>query len=467
MFQKMYGRLLLPSLLALTVASFLASGCSGGSSLTASNTPTGAAFVVGTDAPMASVTSFAVQIQSIAAIDANNNKVQLLSGSPTIDFARYNGLQTLLDMNSVPVGTYNSVTITLGAATLGYLDTSAGGAPTIQTEAATLTTNTVTVTLDHPLVVATASAPVGLRVDFNLRKSIQVDSSGQITGQITPTFTVNTVGTDDDGAFIDEFTAAVVSVNVGAQSFVVQGPYGMQFTVNVNAQTQWEGNATLSDLSSSSIVQVSGKLDKAAATLDADEVEILSQNGFYAGGLITYVNPATGPASSFDLYVRGLLPTTTGLTLGQIATVDLNGSEKYSVYWMHDLLSQYVFNQSELLAGQNVAIGGPASGAANAQAVTVNRVVLRHWGFDGTVVPGSVNTTNGTFQMQINGFAGVLVPQTVTVYIAGGTEFRDGWTGMGDMTDSAKVRVVGLLLKDPTTGGTIMVGRYVDDMENE
>jgi len=466
MSKKMHGRLLLPSLLALTVASSLASGCSGGSSLTASNTPTGAAFVVGTDAPMACVTSFAVQIQSIAAIDSNNNKVQLLSGSPTIDFARYNGLQTLLDMNSVPVGTYNSVAITLGAATIGYLDTS-GGAPTIQTESATLTTNTVTVTLDHPLVVATAGAPVGLRVDFNLRKSIQVDATGQITRQVTPTFKVNTVGIDDAGAFIDEFTAVVVSANVGAQSFVVQGPHGKQLTVNVSAQTQWEGNATLSDLSSSSIVQVSGKLDKAAATLDADEVEILSQNGFYAGGLITYVNPATGPASSFDLYVRGLLPPTTGLTLGQIATVDLSGSEKYSIYWMHDLLSQYVFNQSELLAGQNVAIGGPASGAANAQAVTVNRVVLRHWGFDGTVVPGSVNTTNGTFQMLINGFAGVLVPQTVTVYIAGGTEFRDGWTTLGDLTDSANVRVVGLLLKDPTTGGTILVGRYVDDMANE
>jgi hypothetical protein len=30
--------------------------------------------------------------------------------------------------------------------------------------------------------------------------------------------------------------------------------------------------------------------------------------------------------------VRGLLPTTTGLTLGQLATVDLNGTEKYSIY---------------------------------------------------------------------------------------------------------------------------------------
>jgi len=40
------------------------------------------------------------------------------SGTPTVDFARYNGLQTLLDMNDVPIGTYTSVSITLGAATM-------------------------------------------------------------------------------------------------------------------------------------------------------------------------------------------------------------------------------------------------------------------------------------------------------------------------------------------------------------
>ena len=53
----------------------------------------------------------------------------LLSGSPTVDFARFNGLQTLLDLNAVPVGTYTSVQITLGTATIGYLDTQAGSAP--------------------------------------------------------------------------------------------------------------------------------------------------------------------------------------------------------------------------------------------------------------------------------------------------------------------------------------------------
>jgi len=114
-------RRLLIALVSLPVATFLALGCSGTTAATStnSNAVTAPAFVVGTDAPLPNVASFSVQIQSINAIDATGTSVPLISGTPTVDFARFNGLQTLLDMNDVPVGTYNSVSITLGPATIG------------------------------------------------------------------------------------------------------------------------------------------------------------------------------------------------------------------------------------------------------------------------------------------------------------------------------------------------------------
>jgi hypothetical protein len=458
------------SAIALMMAGALAAtGCSSGSSPTVVPPPvteTAPAFVVGTDAPMASVVSFAVQVESVNAVDASGKSVSLISGTPTVDFARYNGLQALVDLNDVPVGTYTSISITLGSATIGYLNTPTSGAPTIETEAAvypsSAATFTYTATLAAPLMVAQGQ-PVGLRVDFDLRKSIVVDGDGAITGGVTPTFNVKAVGTADAGAYIDCFDAAVVSVNASGQSFVVQGPHGEQFTINVNGQTEWENSESISDLTTSSIVSLSGVLDKADQTLDADDVGILSQDGFYAGGQVTYVRPASGATTSFDLYVRGLLPTTTGITLGQIATVDLSGNEKYFIYWWHNPLTQFLFNSSQLLPGQHVSVGGPATGAANASAVTVKRVVLRHWGFNGTVVANSVSTTNGTFQMQINGFAGVLVPQTVTVYTVAKTDFRDGFTGVNDVTGN--VRVVGLLLKDPTSGNTVLLAHYVDELD--
>jgi hypothetical protein len=450
------------SLLSLGAASLLAAGC--GTAIDSSpvnGSVAGSVFVIGTDAPMASVTSFAVQVAGVNAIDASGKSTPLISGSPTVDFARFNGLQTLLDMNDVPADTYTSVQIVLGPATIGYLSRTSGAAPTIQTESATLSTSTINVTLASPLIV-TQTEPVGLHLDFDLRKSIQVDSSGQITGMVTPTFNVKAVLPTDSGAYVDEFDAAVVSVNTNAQSFVIQGPHGRNFTVNVTGNTEWDNNESLSSLSTSSIVQISGSLDRADSTIDADEVAILSQNGFYAAGQITYVTPTSGPAGSFDLYVRGLLPTTTGLSLGQIAQVDLTGNENFFIYRLHNTLSQFLFNSSLLLPGQAVAIGGPASGAVNSQAVSVKRVVLRHWGYNGTVVAGSLNPLTQTFQMQINGFAGLLVPQTVTVYVSNITAFRSGLSAFSSVAANTNVRVVGLLVKDPTSGNTVLLARYVD-----
>jgi hypothetical protein len=314
------------------------------------------------------------------------------------------------------------------------------------------------------MVVAQTGAPVGLHLDFDLRKSIEV-SGGQITGNVTPTFNVKAVNNSDPGAYIDQFDAAVLGTDSTTNSFTIQGPHGRQFTVNVTGSTEWDGGATLSSLNTNSIVQISGTLDRADATIDADEVGLLSDSGFYAAGQVTYVTPTSGAASSLDLYVRGTLPASTGVADGDIATVNLSGTEKYSIYWRHGPLAQFLFNSSGLLPGQHVAVGGPATGAASASAVTVNRVMLRAWGFNGTVVAGSENSANNTFQMQINGFAGLLVPQTVTVYLADNCQFRDGWTGFSDVTDGANVRVVGLLLKDPTSGDTILVGHYVDALD--
>ena len=451
-------------LLSATTLALTACGGSGGGSITPTPAAAGPAFVVGTDAPMASVVSFAVQLQSLTATDASGNSVSLISGAPTVDFARFNGLQTLLDLQDVAPGTYTSITLTLGPGTIGYLDTSSGSAPTIQTEAASFSSNTVTATLASPMVVTSAGTPVGLRLDFDLRKSIQVDSGGNITGAVTPTFDIKSVANSDSGAYIDTFDAAVVSVS--STSFVVQGPHGRQFTVSVSGSTDWENNESIADLTTSSIVEISGNLDRADSTIDADSVAILSQDGFYAGGQVTWVTPFSGDATSFDLYVRGLLPTTTGLSLGQIATVDLTGSERFFINWKRNALTEFVFNSSSLLPGQHVSIGGPASGAASASAVTAKRVVLRHWGFNTSVVPGSEDAANGTFQVKVNGFAGLLVPQTVTVVTTAKTGFRNGLNSIGDITDSEKIRVVGLLLKDPLDPTkTVLLAHYVDELK--
>jgi hypothetical protein len=64
--------------------------------------------------------------------------------------------------------------------------------------------------------------------------------------------------------------------------------------------------------------------------------------------------------------------------------------------------------------------------------------------------------------MQVNGFAGVLIPGTVTVYLGGHSDFRYGFGAFNDLADGAKIRVVGLLLKNPATGQVVLLARHVD-----
>src|ERR1700677_4058638 len=149
------------ALVALMAAALMVAGCnmgSTGSTWTTTPAETGPSFVVGTDAPMASVVSFSVPLESVTATDANGNNVSLISGTPTVDFARYNGLQTLLDMNDVAAGTERRGSVKLGGATIGYLQAQTGSAPTIASMAATYpnsaSTYTYTATLANPIVVA-------------------------------------------------------------------------------------------------------------------------------------------------------------------------------------------------------------------------------------------------------------------------------------------------------------------------
>jgi hypothetical protein len=325
----------------------------------------------------------------------------------------------------------------------------------------TLTASSVQLDLATPLVVSTGNI-VGLSFEFNLRKSIAVDATGQITGAVTPVLNLKTITPSDADAFIDDFVAGVVSVN--GNSFVIQGPHGHQFAVNVNAQTEWENNESINDLSSSSIIELSGTLDRLTATFLADSVGILSQDHFYAGGLVTFEEAQTGTATDFDLYVRSVLPSGTGFASGQISTINLTGSEVFYIYWMHNSFTNMFFNAALLTPGQHVAIGGPFTNGT----VTVKRLVLLHEGHTGTLVANSTNVGAHTFQFHSNGLAGVLFNGPITVYVTPFTRFGGGLTQLSDLTSnpSNPLRVVGLVLKDPVSGQPVFVARSVVELPN-
>jgi hypothetical protein len=475
----MNARKWLSGLFALALIAF-AVGCGAGNMSTppVSQQQSGMVFISGGDAPLPSVVSFKVDIMGIAVAQGTSTPITVTTGEQTVDFAKLNGMHTLLDLNTIPAGTYDTVIVTLANPEIDYLNvtnpqTNPPTRPTISaltstsTPPATLSMSTVTISLTNPLVVSTGNV-IGLGFEFDIAKSLAMNN-GQITGSINPTISVNAITPSDADAYIDEFIAGVTTINATGNSFTIQGPHGHAFTVNVNDQTEWEGSETISDLTMSSIVMISGTLDRTAGTFDADTVAILSQDKFFAGGLITYVDPPTGTAQDFDLYVRDVLPAGTGFNSGQISTINLNGTEKYFVYWMHNVFvnprwSNIFFNSSLLVPGQHVSIGGPFSNGT----VTVKRVVLRHEGHTGTLVAGSANVGTSTFQFNSNGLAGVLFNGPVTVYVTPFTRFGGGLTSLQDLTNNPTntLRVVGVVLKDPISGQPVFVARSVTELTN-
>ena len=159
---------------------------------------------------------------------------------------------------------------------------------------------------------------------------------------------------------------------------------------------------------------------------------------------------------------------TPACTLGQIANINLTGWREVSssTSW-HTPLTNFLFNSSLLVPGQHISIGGPLSGAGNAQSVTAHRIVLRHEGHTGEWVVGSTNTGNGTFSFNSNGLAGVLFDGPVTVYTTPVTQYLGGLTGLSDLSGNSAMalRVVGLVLKDPGSGNPVFVARSVEELQ--
>jgi len=441
------------------------SSCGGGSATAPTTESQGSIFTVATDAPLPSVVSCQVLVSGVTLNNGTTN-VSVLTTPQVVDFAELSGLHQLLDLNSVPTGTYTSATITIANPVIGFIDTT-HTPPIVNTINGTLTQSTVTVTFATPFVLGAADL-VGLRMEFNLAQSLQTDMNGQVTGTINPVFNMQLLDATDANVSIDDFHAGVVGVT-NSTTFVVQGPKGRQWTVQTNASTVFDDpNDPVSSFTTNTIVEISGQLDPVTHDIDASEVEAVSNDKFVLGGLLTSVRPPSGPATAADLYIRSELPDINGIQDGQIETLTLNGSEQYKIANINNPITTLIFNNSALTAGQVVDVGGPVVTSNGVTSLTVHRVVLRRQGQGGSWVPGStvIQSGNaGSFQLNDHAPAGILLPVPLTVLTTNQTVFPN-LSGLSALsgTQAIPIRVVGFILVNPATGNPVMVARSVVEL---
>jgi hypothetical protein len=452
--------------IALLVAlSMLGASCSGGSSSPSLSSQSPAVFVTGEDAPLASVVGFDVTINSIT-LNGNNGSPQVLSTPTTVDFARLLGLRSPLAFNTVPADTYNSVTFSLSSPAITWVDMSTTP-PSIGTPISayfnptTGSANQTTVTVNFPTAMVVGSSGLaGLRMEFDIKQSVAVDGSGQITGAVNPTIYVSAVSASDPNGKVTDLTGGLVSVNAAKNSFIIQGPYGRQLTIDVNNSTQFNSGWNINDLAAPSFIGVQGTF-QADGSLMASYVEVITTSAAFLSGRVLAVNPASGPAQQITMWVGETSADLVG-DVDTVQTIDVSAvdASRYEMCFFDNLFTNALFNDSSVIVGQRIFVGGSFAGST----FTPQMVSLRFQGVYGTLGSVSVVSGNvGTFQLQNNGLIGYSLGGSPLTVATGNATLFVNTTGLSGLQSSGSIPVVsgGLLFVDPATSTPVMAAAVV------
>ncbi|HYA26006.1 MAG TPA: DUF4382 domain-containing protein [Terriglobales bacterium] len=448
----------LTALFALIALSF--AGCGGGSTSSSSNnssTPQFQAFVTGEDAPLPSVVSFYITVNSIT-LNNSSSTVTLLSQPTTVDFGRLMGLRSLLGFNKVAAGTYTSATFSLANPVIYYVDMTTNP-PSVNSINGTLTNATVTVAFPNgsPLTVS-SNGQAGLHMDFDLQQSLAVDGSGNITGSVNPTIDVMAVSASDELGQITEFGGSVLSADSSANTFTVQGPYGFQEVIDVNSQTLFNSTYALASLPTNAIVSVEGTF-QADGSILASYVEVITTDKAFISGRILAVNPGPVVTMFVAEELPNLAPT---IPVDTVYTVNLSGVTQYDICFMDNWLTGQFFSNSTMIVGQRIFVGGSFQNAT----FTPDLVSLRRQGILGSLVSNSVSITSGnlgSFQMQNDLLMSYAAGGPFTVYTGNPTIFENvnGLSGL-QSAGTANLVTRGLVFDDLSTNKPIVVAGHIN-----
>lgn len=464
--KKVFGIALLLGLCLLAAGCGSSSNPSSSTSTSTTSAQNASVFVTGEDAPLASVVGFDLTINSIT-LNGTKGTPQVLSTATTVDFARLLGLRSPLAFNTVPADNYSSATFSISNPVISYVNMSTTP-PSLSTlngqfspTTGTATQTTVTVNFPTPMVVG-SNGLAGLRMEFDIRQSLAVDGNGQITGVVNPVIFATPVLASDSTGQVTDLTGGLVSVNAAGNSFVIQGPYGHQLTIDVNNSTQFNSGWNINDLATPAFVGVQGAF-QADGSLLATNVEVITTAQAFLSGRVLAVNPTSGPAQQITLWV-GETSSDLVSDVDTIQTLDVSAVTTYDMCFFDNLFTSALFNSSSVIVGQRVFIGG--SYASNV--FTPQMLSLRFQGVYGTLTQGSVNIVDGnagSFQLQNNGLIGYSLGGSPLTVGTGNITLFVNTTGLSALQSGGAMPLVagGLLFVDPLTSTPVMAAAVVAD----
>ncbi len=409
------------------------------------------------DAPADWMLAFSMNISAMS-LTGSNGAVSVVTSSTPMEMMHLMGTMQPLALVSAPQGSYTSASITIGSATVMYMD------PATKSPVQKTIPGPITATANFPSSMTVGSTPMAIGFDMNMASSVTADASGNMT--LNPVFKV-TMGMQGTGNPLDpadggiqEMLGAVSSIS--GSSFTMNSMQSAQtFTFATNSSTEFDNITNMSMMANGMLLTVDASLQSDGSLMATRVQSMMNSGGIMGDGVMTAV---TGqPATQLTMVMRN--GAGTGMMSSYLAagvTVSMNGSTVYRIdddnIDMSNLPFTPVFDASHIYAGQGVmpisstgmmsgGSGGMMGGGSMGGTMTASAVNLEQQGLSGTISASITSGTRTSFTMTFpsdSAFRTITSAASMTVYQQSGTTISGG----SPIAGGATVHVLGLLFLD-------------------
>ncbi|HET6208468.1 MAG TPA: DUF5666 domain-containing protein [Terracidiphilus sp.] len=457
-------RLLVLSGLIPTLACAAAlTGCGGGAMSAGKNpspTPTPASKTVVQveigDSPADWMLAFSMNITTMS-LTGSGSSATVVSASTPIEMMHLMGVMQPLAMISVPQGTYTGASITIGSATVMYID------PTTRSPMQKTISGPIAGSVTFSAPVTVGSTPMAMGFDLDLAASVTADTSGNL--HMNPVFHVIS-GNQGSGSPMDFADGGIQQMmgaisSVSGSSFVMSSMQASQmFTFATNSSTAFDGGS-MTSMQNGMLVMVDAMFQSDGSLMATRVQSMMNSGGMMGGGIVTAVSGQ--PATTLTLVLQNGAGTgMMGSDFGNGVTADLSASTTFTInddnIDMAGLPFPPAFDSSHIYAGQNVMPisssgmmggmgGGMMGGSSMAGTIMASRLVLMPQGLTGTVATAVASGATASFSLALPSdcaFTTMTGATSVTVFQQSATTV----SGTSPIAAGSSAHAFGLLFYD-------------------
>ncbi len=347
------------------------------------------------DAPICNAISANLTISGLSLTPVSGtNQVGYIVNTPSfapsirVNLEQLRDFTSILYVSNIPAGSYDQATYSIELAQVAtYAPTLT---PPVKLLTTTLTVPKPTFSINPPLVVTAGQANVML-VDFDALRMLQVDSSGQLTGKVTPVISTAQLSSTPTNGYgeLDDLSGFVRSITpLLPQSTTINPSYTGGFlmqllspstsgapalSVYVSSNTNLVGFTDLGHLLTDSYVEVDTLVDTqgnlGAKTVEVQAVETPNPSQStqlpstaFIGPIVSITTDSGGNPTQFNMWVRDAEPDTpSAIEMDRIYEVDLSSNPTYQASALGPNFANLGFGPQNLAVGEELVVHGTYS----------------------------------------------------------------------------------------------------------